>query len=494
MQSRRLPPGIFLLVLAISPNLSGQDTASLNGTVTDPTGAVITDTQVIVTNSDNGVNRATVTNAAGEYLVSGLPPAPYDVTITAWGFKEYQATKIVLRVAQKARIDATLQVGRVTDKITVSGEDVAQVETQSSELAGSITGREVTQLQLNGRDFTQLITLVPGVSNQSLEDQGIGFPGFSINGGRLEYNNWELDGGDILDNGSNSGVNVTPSIDAISEVRVLTSNYGAQYGRNGSGTIEVETKSGTSAFHGDIYEFLRNDMFNARDYFDPPGPAPTYKKHDFGYTIGGPISIPGVYNTKRDKSFFFWSQEWRNEHIPNSSPFFAQVPSLAERKGNFSDLCPNVLTNSFADCPSDPTTGARFPNNQVPVAFNAQFPLPLIPPPNGDAPGAETYTANPAVPTRWREESLRLDHNFNSRLRAMFRFTHDLLDNVFPFPFFGSVASFPTVQTEINVPGVSLVARLTANLSSTALNEFVFSYATDHFSVPIWAHGSGHLA
>ncbi len=482
MQSRRLPLGIFLLVLAISPNLLGQDTASLTGTVTDDTGAVITDAQVSVTNVGNGVHRVTVTNTAGEYLVPGLPPAPYDLTITAAGFRRYEAKSIVLRVAQKARADAILPVGMATAKITVSGEDVAQVETQSSELAGTITGREVTQLQLNGRDFTQLITLVPGVSSQSLEDQGIGFPGFSINGGRLEYNNWELDGGDILDNGSNVSLNITPSIDAISEVRVLTSNYGAQYGRNGSGTIEVETKSGTSTFHGDIYEFLRNDMFNARNYFDPSDPAPTYKKHDFGYTIGGPISIPGVYNTKRDKSFFFWSQEWRKEHVPNSFPFFAQVPSLEERKGSFSDMCPNVLTNSFADCPSDPTTGARFPNNQVHVAFNAQFLLPLIPLPNGGRPGAETYTANPPVPLNWREESLRLDHNFSSRLRAMFRYTHDLLDSVFPFPFYGSGASFPTVQNEINVPGVSLVARLTANLSSTALNEFVFSYTTDHFS------------
>ena len=115
------------------------------------------------------------------------------------------------------------------------------------------------------------LPLVPGVSNQGLEDHGLGFPAFSINGGRLEYNNWELDGGDMVDNGSNISLNVTPSIDAIAEVRVLTANYGAQYGRNGSGTIEVETKSGTSTFHGDVYEFVRNEMFNARNYLDLPG-------------------------------------------------------------------------------------------------------------------------------------------------------------------------------------------------------------------------------
>src|SRR5262249_15580384 len=172
---------------------------------------------------------------------------------------------------QNSRIDVTLQIGAATEQTTVSGEDVAQVETQSSELAGSLTGRQITQLQLNGRDFTQLIALVPGVSNQATEDQAVNFRvlSFSINGGRTEYNNWEVDGGDIMDNGSNTFLNVNPSIDAIAEVRVLTSNYGAQYGRNGSATIETETKSGTNAFHGDAYEFVRNDVFNARNYFDP---------------------------------------------------------------------------------------------------------------------------------------------------------------------------------------------------------------------------------
>ena len=307
---------LFVVLFGISTRLLGQDTASVTGTVTDVSGAIVTNAEVTVSNLTAGLRRITHTNTAGEYLVSGLPPATYDIAITAPGFAKYNAKNVVLGVAQKARLDAKLQVGTASFQITVAGEDVVRVENQSSELGGTITDREITQLQLNGRDFAELITLVPGVSNQSLEDQGVGFPSFSINGGRLEYNNWELDGGDMLDNGSNTNLNISPSIDAISEVRVLTSNYGAQYGRNGSGTIEVEIKSGTSAIHGDIYEFVRNDMFNARSYLDPPGAAPAYKKNDFGYTLGGPVFIPGLYNTKRDKSFFFWSQEWRRERVP----------------------------------------------------------------------------------------------------------------------------------------------------------------------------------
>src|SRR5437762_4377095 len=193
------------------------------------------------------------------------------MTVTAQGFKKYQASGIKLDVGAKARNDIQMQVGAAQETVNVEGTNVAQVETQSSDLAGVVTGKQITQLELNGRDFKQLVTLVPGVSNQTGADEGgVGVTennSFSVNGGRVEYNNWEIDGGDNMDNGSNNTLNVTPSLDAIGEFKVLTSNYGAQYGRNGSGTIEVETKAGTSRFHGDAYEFVRNDIFNAPQLF-----------------------------------------------------------------------------------------------------------------------------------------------------------------------------------------------------------------------------------
>ena len=188
--------------------------------------------------------------AVGDYLISAVPPGSYNLTISAPGFKKYEAPGIILRVAQKARADAALQVGAEGTEVTIQGAPVAAVETQTNELAGTITGKEISQLQLNGRVFTSLVTLTPGISNQTGSSEGqygiTANVNYSVNGGRLEYNNWELDGGDNMDNGSNATLNVTPSIDAIGEVRVLTSNYGAQYGRNASGTIETETKSGTS--------------------------------------------------------------------------------------------------------------------------------------------------------------------------------------------------------------------------------------------------------
>jgi hypothetical protein len=385
-------------------------------------------------------------------------------------------------VAQKARVDAVLQLGAVTSEVTVQGSQVAQVETQSSELSGVVTGKEISQIVLNGRNFTQLVTLQPGVSNQTGQDEGtVGVAGnvaMSINGGRTEYNNWEIDGGDNMDNGSNGTLNVYPNIDAIAEVRVLTSNYGAQYCRNASGTIETVTKSGTKAFHGDLFEFLRNDDFNARNFFQST--VPEYKKNDFGFTIGGPVYIPKVYNRNKEKTFFFYSEEWRREIVPGGT-FNQQVPSAAERQGNFSDVCPAagsiVNKTGFPDCPVNPTTGVYFPNNTVPVNANAQALLPLLPLPNE---GNNYYNSAPALPTHWREELFRIDENFSEKLRMFVRFTHDSWSQIQPTPTWGNGASFPLVQTNFVGPGVSMVANLAANISPTMLNEFTFSYTTDH--------------
>ena len=473
---------VLVFVGCLSAPLLAQDTASITGTVTDQTGAAIPNAQVTVSNPEHGIKRVTVSNGSGDYLVSAIPPGAYNLSITAPGFKRYEATGVILRVAEKARADAALQVGAAKEEVLVEGTNVAQVETQSNELAGTITSKEISQLQLNGRVFTQLITLTPGITNQTGSSEGqygiTANVNYSVNGGRLEYNNWELDGGDNMDNGSNSTLNVTPSIDAIGEVRVLTSNYGAQYGRNGSGTIETETKSGTRSFHGDAYEFVRNEAFNATPEFQTTNPA--YHKNDWGYTIGGPVYIPGHYNKDKQKTFFFWSQEWRRDRVPGQN-FNVIVPSVAERGGNFSDLCPGL------DCPvqpaeingvKNPLAGQPFPGNQVPVNPASAPLLGMIPSPTGGS--GNVFTAAPSQATNWREELVRVDHNFSDRLRAMFRYAHDSWETVTATPLWSDGASFPTIQTNFVGPATALVARLTATASPTLLNEFVFSYTTDH--------------
>ena len=507
MKNRSVYLLCLMSILLAAWSLSAQESATLTGTVADPTGAAVPNAQITVTNAEHGIARETVTNGDGVWTTPALPPGKYDLSVTAAGFKKYEVKGVILRVAQKARVDTALQVGGTSSEITVEGATVAQVETQSSEVSGVVTGKEISQLELNGRNFTQLITLAPGVTNQSGQDEAqVGVNGnvaYSVNGGRTEYNNWELDGGDNLDNGSNTSMNVYPSLEAIAEVKVLTSNYGAQYGRNGSGTVEVETKSGTNTFHGSAYEFLRNDAFNANNYFNAGNPVPEYKKHDFGYTFGGPVYIPGVYNKNRDKTFFFWSQEWRRERTPAATNATI-VPTTAERSGNFSDVCPAAGTPystaesaQFPNCPvTNPGNGNPlmpagptnwFPNYQVPIdtANGADALEQLIPAPTSESNGVGIWQAFPISPTTWREELIRVDHNFTGNWRAMFRYIHDSWGTIYPNPLWTSGTSFPTLQTNFNGPSVGMVARLTATLSPTLLNEFVASYTTDHINLTL---------
>ena len=471
MKSRLVCLSVWMFFLLFAPAMFAQDTAQITGTVTDPSGAAVSGAQVTVSNAEKGINRTTTTNDTGDYLVAGLPVGAVDVAVSAAGFKKHEVKGVILRVGQKARNDVALQVGAASTEVTVQGTSVAQVETQSSDLAGTVSGKEITQLQLNGRNFTQLVTLVPGVSNQTGQDEGqVGIGGnvnFSINGGRTEYNNWELDGGDNMDNGSNNTLNVYPSLEAISEFKVLTSNYGAQYGRNGSGTVEVETKSGTNSFHGNVYEFVRNDAFNARNYFEST--VPPYKKNDFGYTIGGPIW--------KDHTFFFWSQEWRRDRIPND--FNQQVPSVEERAGDFTDQC---APGGGGFCPvvngvptADLTTAGFNPADPNVQALLALIPLPTI----GGGANAFFETAV-TQPTNWREELIRVDHNLNDKNRLTFRYIHDSWQTIETVPLWTNAGSFPTIGTDFKGPGVSLVTRLTSTFSPTLLNEFVFSYTTDH--------------
>jgi Carboxypeptidase regulatory-like domain/TonB-dependent Receptor Plug Domain len=512
MKSHRGCAWIMVFALMFCAAAWAQDTASITGTITDPSGAAVANAQVAVRNAEHGISRSSTSNGSGDFLFASLPIGSYDLTIEAQGFKKYEAKGVTLVIAQKARVNVALEVGTISTEVVVQGSEVAQVETQSSDLGNTISGKEISQLELNGRDFTQLVTLSPGVTNQSGQDEGgegATTVAFSINGGRTEYNNFEIDGGDALDNGSNTTINVYPSIDAIAEVKVLTSNYGAQYGKNGSGTVEVETKSGTNQFHGDLYEFLRNDDFNATQFGLTS--VPEYKKNDFGFTIGGPVYIPGHYNASRQKTFFFWSEEWRRDLTP-ASGFFSQtiVPTMADRTGNFNDQCSGAAAN--LECPTVPAfingvaqpvgnspgdVGQPFVGNQVPIQNSdiSSALTALIPAPNGvSSDGLEDqWYATPTLPTHWRQELFKIDHNINDKVRASFRYIHDSWNQQYPVPLWTAGTTFPTIQTNFNNPGVSMVARLTANVSPTLLNEFVASYTTDHISTQLtgpWQRGN----
>jgi hypothetical protein len=472
---------VALVFLCVAGVVAAQDTGYISGTVTDKSGAAIAGADVVVKNTAGSLTRNTTTNSDGAYVVPGLPGDTYDLSVTAKGFQKFTAQRIVLNVAEKDRIDVQLTVGTITEEVVVTGESVAQVETTSSDLTSTITGKQIDNLVLNGRNFTQLVNLAPGVVSQTGQDDAkVGVYGnvaYSMNGGRTEYNNWELDGGDNMDNGSNSTLNVYPNPEAIAEFKILTSNYGAQYGRNGSGTVEVETKSGTSSFHGSAFEYLRNEVFNAKSWeegADPTQPKAPYKKHDFGYTLGGPIFIPNHYNSNKKKTFFFWSQEWRREKNPFTTSPPPNVPSDAQRAGNFSDICPG------SDCPKDPSTGNPFPGNVVPIDPVGQALLSLIPSANTTHNGFPAVLQTVSLPETWREELIRVDHNITDNYRLTFRYIHDSWQTQTQNPLWGNGTSFEDINTEFVGPGTSFVARLNANITPTLLNEFVASYTADH--------------
>jgi hypothetical protein len=496
----------FLAALLLPLASRAQDTGYISGTVSDKSGAAVVGAEVVLTNAAGSLTRNTTTNTDGAYVISGLPGDTYNLAVTAKGFQKYSVQKIVLNVAEKARVDVILTVGAITETVEVTGEAVAQVETTSSDLTSTITGKQIDNLVLNGRNFTQLVNLAPGVVSQTGQDDAkVGVYGnvaYSMNGGRTEYNNWELDGGDNMDNGSNSTLNVYPNPEAIAEFKVLTSNYGAQYGRNGSGTVEVETKSGGTTFHGSAFEYLRNEFFNAKSWeegADPTAKKAPYKKHDFGYTFGGPVYIPNHYNTDKKKTFFFFSEEWRREKNPHTTGA-VNVPSDAERGGDFSDLCPAPGTvfyrdsklapagaPIFPDCPSSGSGGPAnsfvgFPNNTITIDPVGQTLLSLIP---KASPGL-TNNGFPAVvqtvslPETWREELVRIDHNLTDNYRLTFRYIHDSWQTQTENALWGNGSSFEDINTEFVGPGTSFVARLNANISPTLLNEFVASYTADH--------------
>jgi hypothetical protein len=507
--------------------------AAVYGNVTDQSNAVIQGGAAIATGSAGQVTASV--NARGQYVLNGLPPGQYKLNVSATGFAPFE-TYVTLSADQSVEVDATMQPAGEKTEVNVTANNAASVETQSAHIEGTITEKEVLETGLNGRNFTQLIALAPGVSNQTGQDEAkVGVTGsvkYSVNGGRVEYNNFEVDGSDVLNaglNGAESTLMVYPSLDGIQEVKVLTSNYGAQYGRTASGTVLVTLKSGTPQFHGGAYEFLRNEFFNARNYFDPSGKAPLYRRQDFGFTLGGPLS----FSKGKKKTFFYWSEEFRLEKSPlgpgnEPGDFNQAVPTLAERSGNFNDVCPftlpgtqsNFLRQQYPDCPSAGQVGS----NQLATYFGNQLGQTsstgttqldpnsiilmnsLIPLPNSTTgcnsslvgqtdvqtgqPLTPCYVAAISPPTYWREELLRLDHHFTDNLSLTFHYIHDSWNTTTPVPQWGYLQtaavheqSFPTVENKLNGPGTSMAVRLTHAISPSLLNEFVISYVNSNITL-----------
>jgi hypothetical protein len=492
----------------------------ITGQVTDPQGRPIAGAGVQVVNPEGTFQRDTKTDASGVFTVADLPPGAYLVVVAAEGFEIATTNpQTPLQLAAGQTLTLNQQVAAIkaqSSTIVVEGGGGGQIELESATLSGTISNQEVTSLGLNGRNFTQLSTTTPGVSNQSGQDEAkVGIAGsakFSVNGGRVEYNTFVVDGSDVLNTSINASrgqgepLIVYPSIDAIQDIQVLTSNYGAMYGKTASGSIIVTTKSGAAQFHANGYGFLRNEVFNSRNYFDQPGRTPLYRRQDYGGTVSGPLFIPHVYNTNKDKTFFFFSDELRLEKTPVA--YNQAVPTLAERSGDFSDVCPpNAATTGstyypnaaqYPDCPvlAPDSTGKNpgFPSARANVNYlaNAMLGTNTIPLPNSHI-GCNTtnptalarcYLASVSPSTYWREELFRIDHNFTQSEQLSFRYIHDQWNTTTLTPQWGIVQnSFPTVENKLVGPGLDLVLNLTQTLPHTVLNRVTLAYSVSHISL-----------
>jgi hypothetical protein len=521
----------LLLLFLLGSAVALAQTARLSGQVTDTEGLPIPGAKVQVIHQGDRVKQETTTDQNGAYSVVHLGAGDYQVVVDAPGFGHSISRIVTLTAAQAEVVPVQLAVATTATEVNVNAENSGAVTLDTASISGTISQKEVTGYGLNGRNFSQLITLTPGVSNQSGQDEAkVGVTGsakFSVNGGRVEYNTFDVDGSDVLNTSINASrgqgqpLMVYPSVDAIQEVQVLTSNYSAMYGKSASGSVLVTTKSGGAAFHGNFYGFIRNELFNARNYFDQPDapPAitttspvatgkphyrtPLYRRQDYGGTFGGPLYIPGHYNVKKDKTFFFFSEELRLEKTPVD--YNQAVPTVAERNGDFSDVCPFIQpggspspsTVGYPDCPvptgSTPRDGS-ITGEHVNVNYLSQAILNtnIIPLPNSQSgcnssnPTAfnRCYVASVSPPTYFREELFRIDHAITPTEQLTFRYIHDAFTTTTLTPQYGVVQnSFPTIQNGLASPGLDMVLGLTQTLPHSFLNRITLAFAVEHISL-----------
>ena len=480
--------GVLLFVFSLSCVCFSQNiTATLTGTVTDPSGSAVAGATVTVhDNNTNADVRTVKTDQTGAYTVPDLPFGTYTVTIKASGFKNEVVNNVILHVGDHRTLDARLEVGQLSEKVEVTTSEVP-VETTSAAESTTITGTQIRELQLNNRNFEQLLLLQPGVAS-SLPDQiqfGItNTDSVSVNGARVSANNWTVDGSDINDSGSNQTLLNVPSVDSLAEFTLERSTYDAQYGRSGGGQVNVVTKSGTKDFHGDAYEFFRNDVLNANSFFlnSTSTPRPPFRYNNFGYTFGGPVFIPGHYNTDKSKTFFFWSQEWRRTRQPATN--ILGLPSPQELTGNFQGLL-NSDGSAVALNPASAPSGCITGNQINPSCFSANAKAYIanvyskFTPNSALSPTAltENFIFPVSAANDFRQEIIRVDQKITDKIQVFGRYMQDTVPTTEPGGLFAGAGLPGISDTSTNAPGYNVVAHVTQQLTPSIFNEVAYNYS-----------------
>src|SRR2546425_38623 len=443
---------VFVIALALSVlSFAQKDTGSIVGTVKDQTGALVANAKVTVTDVERGPALTTTTNDAGEYVAGPLRVGRYTVMVQHPGFKQAVSVPVNLDVQQRIAINVTLQVGQISEAVEVTGA-APLLETETSELGQVVDHKRVANLPLNGRNFAQLALLTAGTapSEPGARDEG-GF-GFSANGARSLQNNFLLDG---VDNNSNlpdllneTNYVIQPSVEALEEFKVQTNAYSAEFGRGNGAIINATIKSGTNQFHGSVYEFLRNEKLDGKNFFDDPTlPIAPYKQNQFGFTFGGPIA--------RNRTFFF--VDYEGLRIRQAQTLTSTVPTDAQRSGDFSDQL-DLTQQTGTDCLGHPTfvgeifdarsagngcgvafqyDGSGMPINAIvqsqldplAVAITKLYPLPNV---NGNG---FNFLSNPVRSETRNNFDVRVDQKYTEKDYGFFRFSYEDQPSVIPGPF-----------------------------------------------------------
>jgi hypothetical protein len=479
--------GLFLFPVALlgQTGTSGQ----ISGSVTDSNGAAVPGATVTVTKAATGETRSVTTSTDGNYVVANLSIGTYMLTVKQSGFKETSVSNVVVNVSNITRQDVTLQTGAPSEIVNITAETV-QIETQSGTVGEIVSGEQVRELPLNGRSFTQLTQLQPGVSaanNFDSKQKGLfGGVDFSVNGNSGQANLFLTDGANNNDTGSNRTILLFPSIEAIAEFKSLRNSYGPEYGQAAGAIVSIATRGGSNTFHGSLFYFGRNDALNATEYFaNANGLAKSVlRRNDFGGSLGGPII--------KDRLFFFYSQEW-NKEIRGQSRF-GSVPTLLERQGNFSQ--PRILGNGTR-CSGPPIGGGRpgESNQIIPAASLSAAGLAMVrvyPLPNVvSTTSCNNWAISANSPINFREENVRIDYNINSKNKIFGRYTQDSWSNPNPI-LTGSLwgdDAFPTIESSWKQPSRQAAVKLTTQLGSTAINDIQFSYSANRIIVDPGAGG-----
>jgi hypothetical protein len=454
---------------------------SISGTVRDQQGAVIPKAEVLIQEERTGFSRTVVADGEGFYSAPSLPFGRYSVSTAPQGFKKTVHSGVELHVNENVVVNLTLEVGQVSETVNVNNE-AAQVETRSANVSSLISEKQVSELPLNGRNYTQLALMVPGVSPaEGFNARGTGLESsldLSANGNVSNQNLWTVDGVNNMDVGSNDTLLVFPSVDSIQEFRVERNSFSAEFGQAQGAVINLITKGGSNQFHGTGFEFFRNDALNAADFFLNKGGQPKGKLsyNNYGFNFSGPV--------KKNRAFFFWSEEWRQER--RAYALSARVPTAAEKLGDFSGVLTDPLPHDPATCrpdPNDPTTTIcdPFPGNRIPANRLSPVGLELLkvyPAPNNLAdPLGQNWVSAPVEPIDTHQDNIRGDVTITSKMNLMVRWINENWSHGAASGNFWGDTPFPTVSSDWAEHSKSFAVKLTNTLSSSSVNEFQFSRA-----------------